>query len=110
VGIYGRGSNGNVGTNPCGNTIGTVSMVTCGGYGGSNGEKGGGNYSSSYTLNGRTMYGGQGGWPGGGGAGGGTSWGSGNPYCNGANGAARLIWGLSSRQYPNFVPDLSTIV
>jgi hypothetical protein len=109
VGIYGRGSNGNVGTNPVSNSYNAASMVCCGGYGGSNGEKGAGNYSSTLTLNGRTMYGGQGGWPGGGGAGGGSSWGSGNPYCNGANGVARIIWGLSSRQYPNYVPDLATI-
>ena len=55
------------------------------------------------------MYGSQGGWPGGGGGGGGSSSNNTTPYSAGANGAVRIIWGLSARQYPNYVPDLATI-
>ena len=109
TGIYGRGSNGIPGLNAYGNNQALGNFQSAGGFGGSNGERGAGPYTGLAYLNGRQMYGSQGGWPGGGGGGGGTSSNNTTPYSAGANGAIRIVWGLSSRQYPNYVPDLATI-
>lgn len=104
VGLNGRTSSGQPGQNP-----GNSWYNTTGGMGGSGGEQGAGNTNSTQTLNGRTMYHGEGGRYGGGGGGSGSSVNSDANFCKGGQGGARIIWGWN-RAFPALnVPDVTTV-